>query len=326
MSLELFTAGIMLAGLVIYAVTGGADFGGGVWDLFARGPRGAAQRKAIERALAPVWEANHVWLIFILVILFTGFPRAFARLGTQLHVPLTLLLIGIVLRGAAFVFRHYGSGRLAVRWGLVFAISSLLTPIGLGIALGAMTAGPVWWRPFPLAVGVLTVCVFAFLAAVYLVVEVADPQLRAEFRRRGMYAAVAVAGAAVLAMIAAHQNVPRFADRLLHAPWAVPLIGIATATLLGAGIALRQQRDRVARVSAIACVAVLVLGWGAAQYPLLVAPDLTLTNAAAPRMTFVVLVPVILTGAVVMLPALWWLMRVFKTDRTSDDEARHPEN
>src|SRR5690606_28148857 len=108
MTYELAAAGVMLAALIVYAVTGGADFGGGVWDLLARGPRAAAQRQIIDRALAPVWEANHVWLIFVLVVMFTAFPPAYARIGIELHVPLTILLFGIVLRGSAFVFRHYG--------------------------------------------------------------------------------------------------------------------------------------------------------------------------------------------------------------------------
>ncbi len=316
MTLELLTAGIMLIGLAIYAVSGGADFGGGMWDLLARGPRAAAQRKAIERALAPVWEANHVWLIFVVVILFTAFPRAYARIGTELHIPITILLFGIVTRGSAFVFRHYGSERLAARWGRVFAVSSLVTPFGLGVALGAMTAGPAWWRPFPLAAGALVVCAFAFLAAVYLVVEATDAELRADFRRRAVGAAVALVITAAVGALVAHTDAPRFGARLLGAWWSIPLITAAVGTMAGTLLALRARRDRLARVSAVALVVVLVVGWGLAQHPVLVAPDLTLASAAAPHATFVYLVPVLLTGAVVMLPALWWLLRVFKAERT----------
>src|SRR4030095_3059205 len=132
---------VMLGALVAYAVTGGADFGGGLWDLLASGPRAAGQRRLVEQALAPVWEAHHVWLIYVLVILFTAFPPAYAALGTALHVPLTVMLVGIVLRGSAFVFRQYGGGPAAAveAWGRVFAVASVVTPFFLGAVLGAMT-------------------------------------------------------------------------------------------------------------------------------------------------------------------------------------------
>ena len=147
-------AGIILIALTAYVLLGGADFGGGIWDLLADGPRKTRQRELIAHAIGPVWEANHVWLILAIVLLFTCFPRAFSRIAIALHVPLTLMLIGIVLRGSAFVFRQYGG---LTRWGTVFAVSSAATPFFLGVTLGAMTAGQAWWEPFPIAVGALAV-------------------------------------------------------------------------------------------------------------------------------------------------------------------------
>ena len=196
-------AAIMVLALNAYALTGGADFGGGVWDLLARGPRREAQRALIAEQIAPIWEANHVWLILVVVMLFTAFPAVFAALGTVLHIPLTLMLLGIVVRGSAFVFRSYGAHDDASqrRWGRVFAVASVVTPLLLGTIVGAIVSGAAgaaaarvptvpgaaapsyaslyvtpWLAPFPLALGVLALAMFAFLAAVYLGVR--EPALR----------------------------------------------------------------------------------------------------------------------------------------------------
>src|SRR5207253_934384 len=196
-------AGIVFVALNAYAVLGGADFGGGVWDLLALGPRRERQRELIAEAIGPVWEANHVWLILAIVLLFTCFPPAFARLGTLLHIPLSLVLIGIVLRGSAFTFWRYGSpgGEDERRWGVVFAIASLMTPLLLGTAAGAIASGALgdggrgsgdfydtyvapWLNPFALSVGLFALIAFAFLAAVYLTLEARERELQEDFRRR----------------------------------------------------------------------------------------------------------------------------------------------
>src|SRR6267378_254934 len=196
-------AGVILAALTAYVLLGGADFGGGVWDLLASGPRKARQRDLIAHAIGPVWEANHVWLILAIVLLFTCFPKAFATMAVGLHIPLTLMLIGIVLRGSAFVFQTYGGGG-----GRVFATASLVTPVLLGMCVGALASGTVWWgvrdgsfvtsfigswlTPFAFAVGVFTLACFAFLAAVYLTLEPKDAQLQEDFRTRALVAGLAV--------------------------------------------------------------------------------------------------------------------------------------
>lgn len=303
MSAASFLAASMLGGLALYAITAGADFGGGVWDLVARGPRAAEQRRLIERALAPVWEANHVWLIFVVVVLFSAFPPAFAALGIRFHAPLVAALIGIVLRGSAFVFRSYGG---APAWGRVFAVASAATPFFLGLVLAGITVqGGEWLGFFPVAVGALAVALGAYLAAVYLTAETRDPILRADFRRRAAGSWIAVAALAALALVAAPDG---FAGRL-H-----PSIVAVTVALAGAAlVALLRGRVRIARALAAGQVTAIVIGWGAIQYPILVAPDLTIESAAAPAATLRLLVPTLAVGGLLVLPSLYWLMRVFKS-------------
>jgi len=294
-------AGAMLAGLAIYAVTGGADFGGGVWDLLARGPRAGEQRRLIARALAPVWEANHVWLIFVVVVLFSAFPPAFAALGIRFHAPLTAALVGIVLRGSAFMFRSYGG---APAWGRLFAVASAATPFFLGLVLAGITVRE-WLGLFPLAVGALAVALGAYLAAVYLTAETGDPALRADFRRRAVASWIALAALAALALVAAPDG---FVARLHPA-----IVALTVCLAVAALVALRRGRYRTARALAAAQGAAIVAGWGAIQYPALVAPDLTIANAAAPLATLRLLLPCLAIGGAIVLPSLYWLMRVFKS-------------
>ena len=229
-------AGIIVLALDAYVLTGGADYGGGVWDLLASGDRRREPRELIAQSIAPIWEANHVWLIVAVVMLFTAFPAAFGMLGIVLHVPLTLLLIGIVMRGSAFVFRSYWSGDRAQarRWGISFAIASLLTPVLLGTVIGAVASGAVgaaserigragfadvfvwpWLAPFPIAVGLFALALFAFLAAVYLTIEAREPELREDFRRRALGAAAAVFALAGVALGLSTRAAPRVTLELL---------------------------------------------------------------------------------------------------------------
>lgn len=309
-------AGIILIALTAYVLLGGADFGGGVWDLLADGPRKTRQRELIARAIGPVWEANHVWLILAMVLLFTCFPRAFARIAIALHIPLTLMLIGIVLRGSAFVFQIYGGGG-----GKVFAIASLVTPVLLGICVGAVAAAAIgqaggipgagfhalyvapWLTSFSLAVGLFTLTCFAFLAAVYLTLETRDAELQADFRLRAIGSGVWVLLMAGLALaVAPHRNV---VDHRMAV-----LVGVAA---LIAFWALWQRRYAVARIAAAAEVALILWGWGVAQYPYMLPPDLTIAGAAAPRLTLELTLGAVALGAVVLFPSLFYLFKVFKS-------------
>src|SRR5205085_12035830 len=243
MTLADVAAAAMLLSLIAYCVLAGADFGGGVWDLLATGPRAEPQRQLVDDAIAPVWEANHVWLILIVVLLFSCFPPAFAAASIALHIPLTLMLLGIVLRGSAFVFRRYGR-RGPKPWSRVFAISSAVTPVFLGICLGAVTGTGIrfvnglpvdgfvrsWLKPFPVAVGIFSLALFAFLAAVYLAVEAPEGPLREDFRRRALVSGVAVGLIALAAALLAGPATGQFRARLMQGAWSWPLqIGTGAA-------------------------------------------------------------------------------------------------
>jgi len=308
-------AAIILVALTAYVLLGGADFGGGVWDLLASGPRKTRQRDLIAHAIGPVWEANHVWLILAIVLLFTCFPRAFARIAIALHVPLTLMLIGIVLRGSAFVFQTYGGGG-----GRVFAVASLVTPVLLGVCVGAVASGAIgaeagasgegfyalyvapWLTAFGLAVGLLALTCFAFLAAVYLTLEARDDELREDFRQRALLSGVWVLMMGGLGLALAPHG------QLVDARLLV-LTGAAAVTTFWA---LWRRRYRVARVAAAAQVTMILWGWAVAQFPYMLPPDLAIVGAAAPRATLQLALLAVLVGAVVLFPSLYYLFRIFK--------------
>lgn len=310
-----------------YALTAGADFGGGVWDLLASGPRKAAQRSAIAHAIGPIWEANHVWLILCIVLLFVAFPAAYAALLTALHIPIVAMLIGITLRGAAFVFRAYGpKDGTWPGWGAVFAAASAVTPVLLGVILGAASSGAIrlgpdgtvqtdfvaeWWAPFPWAVGAMVLALFAWLAAVYLALAVDDDALRDDFRRRAVAANVVFGLCAGLAAWAARTGAPHLFAVLTGNALAWAMQAVTASTALGALWALWQRRWALARVLAAAQVTLVVAAWAVAQDGHILVGQLTLRQAAAPEG---VLVPVLVTlgvGSLVLGPAFWWLFRVF---------------
>ena len=338
MSAATFLAGTLVVALNAYVLLGGADFGGGVWDLLAGGPRKEAQRQLIAQAIGPVWEANHVWLILAIVLLFTCFPAAFARLVVPLNLPLTGVLIGIVLRGSAFAFRGYGGDRDAVqrRWGRVFAIASLVTPLLLGTALGAVAAGAVgitatgpaatfaaqyitpWLAPFPLSIGVVTLTCFAFLAATYLTLEAPEGALREDFRQRAIGSGVAVGAAALVALVTAGASAPLMRHGLVGSHWALPFQLVTGVVAIGALAALALRRYALARVAAMLQVSLVLWGWAWSQYPYVVPPDLTIASAAAPATTLQLVIGALVLGALVLVPSLFYLFRVFKSgDRPS---------
>jgi cytochrome d ubiquinol oxidase subunit II len=324
-------AAILVLALNAYVLLGGADFGGGVWDLLARGPRAARQRELVAHAIGPVWEANHVWLILAIVLLFTCFPVAFARISIALHVPLALMLIGIVVRGSAFTFRSSGTGDASFerRWGRAFAGASLLTPLLLGIVLGAVASGRLgepgagsgtfiegylspWVTPFGFAVGTLTLACFAYLAAVYLVLEAGENDLQEDFRRRALESGLAVLVVAVVALALAGTGAPRLVDGLVRSARAIPYLAVTAAAAAGALAALWLRRYALARLAAAVEVSLLLWGWALAQYPYLVPPDLTIAGTAAPPVTLTLVLIGLGGGAVVLVPSLYYLFRVFK--------------
>jgi cytochrome d ubiquinol oxidase subunit II len=333
MSAGLIVALVVMLALNAYALLAGADFGGGVWDLLASGPGREKQRRLIADAMGPVWEANHVWLILVVVLLFTCFPAVFARLAIGLHIPLTLMLFGVVLRGSAFMFRSYEDrdDQLQRRWGRVFSIASLVTPILLGATIGAIASGRVtghpeefgfaavylapWLTPFAVSVGGFALCLFGFLAAVYLTVEAKEPELRESFRVRALIAGVAVFFSAGLALLLSlhDSGAPLMGHGLTRGTFALPIqLAVAGAALLALG-ALWFRRFMLARVAAAAQVTLILWGWALSQYPYLVPPDLSIETTAAPAVTIRLVLITLAVGAVVLVPSLWYLFRVFKS-------------
>lgn len=328
MSLELIIAGAMLVALIFYALLGGADYGGGIWDLLAFGKRAKNQRELIAEAIGPVWEANHVWLIMVIVILFSAFPKAFSAISVALHIPLTLVLIGIVLRGTAFTFRSYDSRRDSIqrRWSLVFSIASIITPVILGVIVGAIASGTIriengipvngffnsWLAPFPIAVGFFALALFAFLAAVYLTLETSEFDLQEDFRLRALASGLAVGIIALAVFLLAETGAPAVREGIS------PLIlHILTAVFaIGAFYTLWTRQYKLARIFAAAQVTMILLGWAFAQFPYMVEPDITISSAAAPPITLKLLLGALVAGVLLLLPSYYYLFRVFKSENT----------
>jgi len=326
--LETLIAAVVLVSLILYALMGGADYGGGMWDLLASGSRADRQRHAIVEAIAPIWEANHVWLVLVIVLLFTAFPRAFSTMMIALHIPITAMLIGIVLRGSAFVFRKYDSTEDAVqrRWSTVFGIASFFTPFFQGLTLGALTTGDIhlagdrvttgfftgWLTPFALTCGLFALGLFAFLAATYLTVDLqSQPDLQNDFRLRAIWTEAALILLAIIVFITSKYGAPLMYDGLTNW-WAPLLLGWTALSALTTTLALWFRKFYLARIAAGAQVTFILLGWGLAQSPNLVAPDVTLHNAAAPESTLKLLLLALGAGAVFLLPSLLYLFRIFK--------------
>ncbi|MDB5348875.1 MAG: cytochrome bd-type quinol oxidase, subunit 2 [Planctomycetota bacterium] len=316
----------ILFALTLYVLFGGADFGAGVWDLLARGPRATAQREVISHAIGPVWEANHVWLIIVIVLLFTGFPAAFASITTNLHVPLSMMLVGIVLRGSAFTFRSYDNAKLNDRrWDRRFSWPSVVTPVLLGIVIGAIATGrlatrpeqpvslfSVWLTPFPLAVGLFALAIFSFLAAVYLTLETADPSLQDDFRRRSLISGVTVGILAYVVYILARTEAPLVVRGLGASSWGF-VVRVATGTFAIVTLAgLWFRRYQVARAAVMVQVTLILWGCALAQYPYIVPPDLTVSGSAAPPQVQRLLIVTLAAGSLILFPSIYYLFRIFK--------------
>jgi cytochrome d ubiquinol oxidase subunit II len=317
-------AAILWTGATLYALFGGADFGAGFWDLVAGGAeRGERPRALIQRSLTPVWEANHVWLIFILVVLWTAFPSAFSAVMTTLYVPLALAAIGIVLRGSGFAFRKSIEGLAGRRAaGATFALSSLLTPFFMGAVVGAVAAGNVpgdgdgapfssWTGPLPLLVGAMFVASGAYLAAVFLVGDArraGDVELEGYFVRRALGAALLAGVFAVAGVFALHSEARYVFDRLVDQ--GLPLVIGSALCGIGVLAALLRGARRPLRPLAAGAVVAVIWGWGVAQFPYLLPTSLKIAQSAAPSDTLTTVIVVFITAAILVLPALgllYWL-------------------
>jgi cytochrome bd ubiquinol oxidase subunit II len=318
-------------GLVFYILLGGVDFGGGIWDLLAR--KHTAERELIAGALGPVWEANHVWLIFVITGLFAAFPRAFADLSTALFLPLTIALAGIVFRGASFAFRaHVGSSSSAFSGWLtrVFGIASLVTPFVLGACAATIASGRIrvysgdagnrvvssWLSPISVFAGFLTLSMCAFLAATYLTVEAEQarkPILAESFRRKALASGVLSGVLALIGLVLVRSEAKVLWGGMVHKGW--PL---AVVSALGGAVSLIglvRGRLNIARAGAAVAVASVVVGWGISQWPYIIVPDVAAADAAASASALRPLAIASGIGGLLLVPSLLILFRVFKLSR-----------
>jgi cytochrome bd ubiquinol oxidase subunit II len=321
-------AAILWVGATFYALFGGADFGGGFWDLIAGdAERGERPRALIQRSLTPVWEANHVWLIFILVVLWTAFPPAFSAVMSTLYVPIALAAVGIVLRGCGFAFRKSIVGLRERRAaGATFALSSVVTPFFMGAVVGAIASGNVpaggngapfssWLQPLPLLTGAMFVATGAYLSAVFLVGDArraGEADLERYFVRRAL-AAGAVAGVAAAAgLVELHAEARYVFDRLTDQ--GLPLVILSVLCGLGLLAVLVRGGRRPLRPLAAGAVVAVIWGWGVAQFPYLLPTSLRIDQAAAPDPTLDIVFIVFVVAAVLVLPSLGLLYALSQRD------------
>lgn len=324
-------AAVMAGSLMLYVLLGGADYGAGFWDLLSSGPLKEAQRSLIANAIRPIWEANHVWLILILVLLFAGFPKAFGAIMIALCVPISLMLLGIVLRGSSFVFRAYSttSSDIQRTYAYVFSASSSFTPIFAGIVLASLSDDRVlvardesmngyllnWLNPFSLSVGLFTLALFAYLAAAYLAVEAPSQELREMFRRRAV-AAGSISGAlAVEIFILTGRYAHGLNAGLLHNSLAHCAEAGAVISLLVGLTALSRNHLRFSRLMAALFAVSIVTSWAAAQYPYLARPDMTVFNSALAENVVRDVLYASIAGGLVLFPSLGLLLYIFKDQR-----------
>jgi len=309
---------LLMLAVAFYAIFGGADFGAGFWDLTAGGPeRGRRPREVIEHSIGPVWEANNVWLIFVFVVLWTCFPEAYASIMLTLFVPLTIAALGIVLRGASFAFRKAVTQVRDKRlFGGTFAISSVLVPYCFGAVAGGIASGRVpaggrsgdpwtsWMNPTSVVVGVLAVCVVAYVAAVLLTWDAGrlhDEKLVAYFRSRAVGAAVVTGVLAVVGLFVLRGDARYVFDGLTSR--ALPLVALSALAGAGAFLLLRGKPRRGARVAALVASGALVLAWGLAQWDYLLPETLTVSQAAAPTGTITAVLLVAALAVLFIAPA-----------------------
>jgi cytochrome d ubiquinol oxidase subunit II len=334
---------VLVVGVTMYAVFGGADFGAGLWSLLAGGgDRGRRPRELIDWAIGPVWEANHVWLIFVLVVLWTGFPTAFEAIFSTLFIPLSLAAFGIVLRGSGFAFQHSArSARGRALSTTVFGAASLLTPFFLGTVVGAVAGGHVpvgnaagdvltsWLHPLSLVTGPLFVATGAYLASVFLVTDArraGTPDLERYFGDRAIAAAVVAGALAAAALVVLHSDARALFDGLTTD--GLPLVVLSGACGIGVLALLRRGARRGTRVLAAGAVVAVIWGWAVAQHPYVLPPSLTVSDAAAASATLTTVLGIFVVAVLVVLPSLGLLFVLVQrnlVEETSRPSERPPD-
>lgn len=321
-------AAVLWVSVSAYGLFGGADFGGGFWDLTAGTSKGGARLRArVEHSIGPVWEANHVWIIFALVVLWTGFPAGYAAVASTLYIPLTLVAFGVILRGSGFAFRKLANDLPSKRaLGATFALASVLTPFFLGAAAGGIASGRVpigiasgsvitsWVNPTSLLGGVLAVGTCAWLAAVYLTVDAyrdGESDLESAFRQRALYAGVVVGAIALLGIVVLDSDAHVLFLGLIGR--ALPLVVLSGLTgLVSLGLLWRRSY-RFVRITGGLAVAAIIWGWGAAQFPQILVGGPTLAATAAPTPTLHAMLWILLVGSLLLIPSLGYLFYLFNS-------------
>jgi len=334
---------VLWIGVTIYAVFGGADFGAGLWSLLAGSrDRGKRPRELIDWAIGPVWEANHVWLIFVLVVLWTGFPSAFEAVFSTLFIPLSLAALGVVLRGSGFAFHHNARrarGRLLAE--RLFGLASVLTPFFLGTVVGAVAGGRVpvgnatgdpvtsWVNPLSLVIGALFTATGAYLSAVFLVSDARRaraPDLERYFGTRALVAAVVTGALAAVGLFALHRHARYVFDGLTAD--GLPLVIISALCGISVLVLLHRRAVRGTRVLAAGAVASVIWGWAIAQHPYLLPKELTISAGAAPSATLTALLVVFGVAVLLVIPAfalLFTLAQRSVVEETSGPSRRPSE-
>jgi cytochrome d ubiquinol oxidase subunit II len=331
-------AGVLWIGATLYAVFGGADFGAGLWTLVAgTSERGRRARGLVDWAIGPVWEANHVWLIFVLVVLWTSFPEAFSSVMSTLFIPLSLAALGIVLRGSGFAFHKQARrGRYQRFAELLFDVSSLLTPFFMGTVVGAIASGQVpvgnaagdpvssWTGAAPLITGALFVATGAYLSAVFLVSDArraGDAEMERYFANRALAAAVVAGAIAIAGLVIYHADARYIYDGLVGD--ALPLVIVSV--LCGAGVLTILWRGgrRGTRPLAVGAVVAVIWGWGVAQHPYLLPKSLTISQGAAGEATLDATLIVFGAAVLIVLPSLGFLYTLTQRSVLEDAEAGH---
>ena len=330
---------IMSIALLLYVLLGGADFGAGILELFTKGKA----TDIVSDAIAPVWEANHVWLILVIVILFVGFPPVYATVLTALHIPILLALIGIIFRGSAFTFRHYDidEERPRALYSAIFRYSSVFTTFFLGVALGGLILGEIstdytngfyaiyihpWFNLFSFSLGIFLIILFAFLANIYTLGEIKEQKNIDRFANLAKYmiAALVVAGGLVFAAAEVYEH--HLLREFISSPVSLGSIALATVALPVLWINLKKRRPNLLRFIAGFQTTMIVTGWFAIQFPILVnikdGPDITLQNAAAPEQVQFYMLIALVVGILIIFPFMGYLYKVFKINNMP----RPPQN
>jgi cytochrome d ubiquinol oxidase subunit II len=321
------------ASILLYCLLAGADFGAGILESVLGKELRDEQRKVIDRAMGPVWEANHVWLILALVILFVAFPTAYSAMSITFHIPLTLMLLGVILRGSAFTARHYDAvrDRSQAWYSAIFVLSSIVTPLMLGIVAGGMLLGRIgrvedgflqafvrpWANLFCLAVGIFTCVLFAFLAAVYLIGETSNPAVRKIFIRRAQVLNVMAIAAGFLVFAAAERNGLPLVSLFMGHALSLGSMTAATLILIPLWAAIRKGATSAARVLAAIQVGLVLAGWFRLQFPVILnSPEapFTIYSAAAPESTLRYLLYALVGGSALIFPSLFYLLKIFKVE------------